>query len=134
MGFFMARRGRYQSFRFSDPDANTVNGHKFFDGYAVLNSSYQLYGSYAGVSFPVFDPITVQIRSGHPSTGPVVAHTVGPTGRVTLVGSPQGQEGLYWTGTYYQRVRFEEDEQEFEKFMEKLWRAQKVSFVTRAIA
>lgn len=134
MGFFMARRGRYESFRFWDPDANTVTGHKFFHGYATLHGSYPLYGTYAGVSFPVFDPIAVQIRSGNATSGPLIEHTVNTSGRVTLLGSPQGQEGLYWTGTYYQRVRFEEDEQEFEKFMEKLWRAQKVTLVTRSLA
>lgn len=134
MGFFMARRGRYQSFRFWDPQANSVTGHKFFNGFASLNGSYQLYGTYAGVSLPVSDPIAIEVRSGNPTSGPLIEHTVNSAGRVTLLGSPQGQEGLFWTGTYYQRVRFDDDEQDFENFMERLWRAQRVTLVTRPLA
>jgi hypothetical protein len=125
-GFFMARAGKFDSWLFSDPT----------DG-AVTQQSLGLgNGTEANFSLSrTFGTFTERVANIHAVTQVRVANT--PTSNYTLSSSgvvtfntpPANAEPVDWTGTYYFRCRFLQDEQEFENFMYQLWAAQSVEFL-----
>jgi len=125
VGFFLARRGSYDNFLYRHLDDCTVVDQVIGvgDGHT---QSFQLVRSF-GSEFvePVqnIDAITaVKVAGVVRAAG---AYTVSPTGMVKFVVAPAAGS-ITWTGSYFYRVRFSADEQEFEKFMKDLWTAKKV--------
>lgn len=130
VGFFLARKGRFDTFLFSDPSDCTATGQSFGTGNGAT-TAFQLSRSLGGFSEPVYD------LNGAPAiydNGVLKVagtdYTVNSTGVVTFTVAPAAGHSLTWTGAYYWRVRFQEDSTEFEQFMVKLWSAGKVSFST----
>lgn len=60
------------------------------------------------------------------ATASVTDYALNSTGLVTLAAAPLSGASLTWTGAYHWRVRFMQDELEFEKFMWQLWQLGKV--------
>lgn len=58
-------------------------------------------------------------------------YTLDPvTGVVTLAVAPPLYSWLLWSGSYFWRCRFEQDQTEFRNFLQNLWEARAVSFLT----
>lgn len=63
------------------------------------------------------------------TTAPVTVtdYTLNSTGLVTLASAPLAAAILAWSGSYYRRVRFEEDELDFERIFYQIWEAKTVA-------
>lgn len=130
VGFFLRRRGSFESFRYLDPEINAVTDLQIGNDFPAVGKTYQLLSYWGSFYEPVTDPVAgFTMKCG----ANAVFGTANIYGVVTLSSGSFGAQGLTWTGSFYQRVRFEEDENEFEKFMEKLWSAQKITFITRRL-
>ena len=62
-------------------------------------------------------------------------YTLGPTtlinaGYISMTAAPVNNATLLWSGSFYYRCRFEEDAQDFTKFMSVLWELKKVEFMS----
>jgi uncharacterized protein (TIGR02217 family) len=130
MGFFNARNGAFDSFLLDDPNDNTVAAMPFGTGDAV-DTTFQLGRTLGGFFEPVFNThATPQIFKNGVLQTVVTHYTISSSGLVTFVTAPAAAAVLTWTGTYYWRVRFNDDTVDFENFMSQFWAAKKVDLVT----
>lgn len=133
VGFFLARRASFDSFLFSDPDDNAVTGMSFGAGNGSTKV-FQLSRAFGAGGFTFAEP--VQNLNGTPSiyvAGVLKAagtdYTISSTGLVTFVTPPANAAALTWTGSYYYRCRFLQDELDMSKFMHALWENKSVEFI-----
>lgn len=128
VGFFNARRGAFDDWLFLDPDDNTATGAYIATGDGVT-TSFQLARTYGGVSEPVRATASV---SQVTKAGSVVAsrdYSVNAsTGVITFTTAPSAGQVLTWTGTFYWRCRFRDDQTTVEKFMANLWQNGSIAF------
>ncbi|HLN25701.1 MAG TPA: DUF2460 domain-containing protein [Patescibacteria group bacterium] len=122
-GFFMARRGQYDSFLFTDPDDNSVTGQMIgvADG---ATTTYQLLRAFGSFVEPITAPnlsLPQNFYLDGVSLAPGISWVIDPaTGLVTFSSAPP-QGMLTADFSYYFRVRFDMDQAEFEQFMHQLW-------------
>ncbi len=128
MGFFNERNGSFDSFLYADPNDESVTAESFGTGDGATKS-FQLVRAYGGFSEPILN------LNGSPSlyvSGTLQTlttyYSVSPTGVVTFVTAPAPGAVLTWTGSFYYRVRFLQDQADFEQFMYQLWSLKKLSF------
>lgn len=57
-------------------------------------------------------------------------YTISASGLITFTAAPAAGAALTWTGSYYWRVRFNDDVTEFNNFLSQLWEAKKVTLVS----
>jgi uncharacterized protein (TIGR02217 family) len=134
VGFFNARRGRYDSFLFSDPSDNAVVTQNFGTGDDV-KTAFQLVRDYGAGGFTgrenVYDLAGApQIFVNAVLKTVTTDYTIGSTGVVTFVVAPAAAAALTWTGSFYRRVRFSDDSAEFNNFLTQLWEAKKIVLVS----
>lgn len=126
VGFFNARQGAFDSWLFNDPDDNTATSQAFGLGDGS-NKVFQLARTYGGFTEPVGAVNT--ISSVTINGTPTAAYTVNTsTGVVTFTTAPTAGATVAWSGTYYWRVRFMEDQTTVAKFMAALWENRAVTF------
>lgn len=128
MGLFLAMRGAFDSFLFTDPDDSSVTDMGFGtrDGVAT---QFQLTRTYGFGSYTFVEPVmNVNVLTNVKSNGVTLTnpadYTISNSGLVTLSVPGTAGHALTWTGTYYFRCRFEKDEAEFNQFMKQLWEYQ----------
>ena len=130
MAFFNARQGKFDSFLFTDPEANSVTAQGFGTGDGTT-TAFQLAHAYGGYSEPVFDINgTASIYINGVLKTVTTDYTINSTGLVTFVSAPAAAAALTWTGTFYYRCRFVDDTAEFDNFMYKLWALKRLDFQT----
>jgi uncharacterized protein (TIGR02217 family) len=126
MGFYLARQGSFDNFLYSDPTDNSVTAQQFGTGNGTT-TAFQLYRTYGGFNEPV------QNVNGTPSIYvngvPTVPASISSTGLVTFTTAPAAGAALTWTGSYYYRVRFAEDNADFNNMMQNLWELKKLNFL-----
>lgn len=123
MGFFLQRKGMFDSFLYTDPSDNAVTDQSFGTGNGV-QPSFQLTRPYGGFTEPVQN---VNMLTNLKVNGMVVSnYAVSGTGLVTFAAPPSG--ALTWSGTFYYRCRFTMDSAEFNQFLYRLWELQKCEF------
>lgn len=146
-GFFLARRGSWDSFLFLDPNDNIANGELFGIGDGVTHA-FTLKRSISGaadavanvkdiyqgavmwdadLSLPMWDA-----DSSLPMWDLCIFRTSDYTisnGLVTFTVAPPPGSILRWVGSYYYRCRFKQDSQQYEQFLFNLWTAKKVEFL-----
>jgi uncharacterized protein (TIGR02217 family) len=126
MGFFLERKGSFDSFLYLHPDDNAVTDQLI----GVANGSklqFQLVRSF-GSAFvePVCNVITVtNIKVNGVTKTSGVDYTVSATGMVIFASAPVSGN-ITWTGRYYYKARFMQDNMAFSKFMKDLFSAKKV--------
>jgi uncharacterized protein (TIGR02217 family) len=128
LGFFNARRGKFDSFLYSDPTDSAVTLEPFGTGNGVT-TTFQLTRAFGGFSENVYDlngAASIYKAGVLQSSG----YTVGPTGIVTFTSPPAGAAALTWTGAYYWRVRFDQDMAEASNFLATLWSLKQLAFVS----
>ncbi|EXI85589.1 MAG: hypothetical protein AW11_03417 [Candidatus Accumulibacter regalis] len=128
VGFFNARQGSFDSFLYSDPSDNAVTAQAFGTGNGST-TAFQLKRTYGGATEPIFGvngSPSIYV-GGVPQGG---GYTISSTGLVTFSAAPPAAAALTWTGQFYFRCRFANDQSEFEQFLRDLWQARKVEFVT----
>jgi hypothetical protein len=133
-GLFMAMKGRWDSFLYTDPDFNSATAFQFGTGDGV-RTVWPLIMRFENAGGPGGDELvqnlngTPQVfRNGSLQTGGGVNYTLGPTGMITFATPPTAGHALTWTGAFYYRCRFSADTMTFEEFMEKWWQTRSVSF------
>ena len=123
-GFFLARKGSFDSFLYVDPLDSAVSDQSIGLGDGI-NKTFQLQRFFGGTAEPVMWPTAISIKiNGVVST----AYTLGSLGVVTFVTAPAAGAGITWTGNYKFRCRFKEDAVNFNQFAYKLWDLQTLSF------
>lgn len=123
--FFLSRQGSLDSFLYTDTLDCSVTDAQFGVGTGA-QTQFQLtrpFGSF-GVFFsePVqnVNVLTNIKKAGVAQTSPT-NYSISSTGLVTFVSAPASGAALTWSGTYYYRCRFLEDEFETNNFMQYLW-------------
>ena len=127
LGFFLARQGRYDTFRFVDPTWNDPPS-------AFGVSLYMGTGDGVTTNFPLvrqIGPYTEPIRLYEPAMGVRVngayASLLGIGGGVLMLQTaPPAGASVVWEGLPYRRVRFDVDGQEFSQWAATLWDAKQV--------
>jgi uncharacterized protein (TIGR02217 family) len=126
MGFFMARKGSWDSFLYSDPSDYSVTDQSIGTG-DNSDTTFQLVRTLGGNTENVCN---VHALTNIKVDGSVTsAYTASATGLITFTSPPANGKTITWTGTYYHRCRFTEDELEFENIMSGLWKSESVDFV-----
>jgi len=126
VGLFNACQGQYDSFLFTDPEFNSVTLENFGTGDGAT-LTHQLIARYQNTGGPGYAE-RIQNLNGAPSifkngvlqTTPT-NYSLGPTGIITWVTAPAAGQALTWTGNFYYRCRFLDDEIVPVRFMNKWW-------------
>lgn len=116
-GFFNARGGRRDSFLFDDLSDNATTFTVFGEGDGST-TTFRLGRAVGGgvVQIGGVNTVTAVYIDGVP-TG---AYTI--TGNeITFSSAPAACAELAWSGTYYFRVRFRDDQLDFGNFLQHLW-------------
>jgi uncharacterized protein (TIGR02217 family) len=130
IGFFLARKGNYDSWLFDDPDGNSVTAQNIGTGNGTT-TQFQLTRTVGGFAEPVQNPKASpapQIYKGGVLQTVTTHYTIDAYGVVTFVTAPTAGQAITWTGGYYIRCEFKETMQEYTKFLHKLWSARRVDF------
>ncbi|HFX6145088.1 TPA: DUF2460 domain-containing protein [Acinetobacter baumannii] len=145
-GFYLDRRGAFDSFLFKMPEDNEFNCTFISDG---TTTTFQLYKEMYRDKMPLVNTQGKIFGSGevdpnmwnqapsktmwNPNQEKLMWNTL--TAQITSDGkyiiSQPFEEGLEITitGTYYYRCRFKDDTQEYVNFMHRLWKAGKVDLI-----
>ncbi len=131
-GFFLARKGMWDSFLFTVPSDNSVTAMNFGtgDGSTKIFQMTRTFGA-GGNTF--IEPC--QNINGAPSiyvNGVLKTLTTDYTisnGLVTFVTAPGNGLAITWTGSFYYRCRFLQDVSDFSLFMADLWEMKKIEFI-----
>lgn len=130
-GFFLARRGKYESFLFEDPDDHHADGQALGVGDGTT-TTFQCVRSFGGFVEPVKalnDNRPVSIRVDGAALDPS-QWTVDDSGLFTLASAPEQNAVVAAAFDFYFRVRFDMDTAEFEKFMYQLWQLKTCDLVS----
>lgn len=125
-GFFLQRRGAFDSFLYSDPTDNAVVDEQFGTADGV-QTTFQLTRSFGGFAEPVQNVNTltnIKINGVVQSSG----YSVSGTGLVTFTSAP-ASGAITWSGSFFYRCRFLDDSAEFEAFMKDLYELKKIQFI-----
>lgn len=126
LGFFLARKGQFDSFLFTDPDFNSVTNQQFGVGDGVTTSFQLVRSTNLAFSEPVQNPNVISAINDNGS--PAGTYTQS-NGLISFSVAPAAGHALTWTGTYYNRCRFEQDVADFSKFMQDLWELKTLKLV-----
>jgi uncharacterized protein (TIGR02217 family) len=136
VGLFNAMQGGFDTFLFTDPSFNSVTAESFGTGNGAT-TAFQLIAKYQNAGGPGIADL-IQNVNGTPSifkagvlqTGGGVNYTLGPTGIVTFTSAPAAGAALTWTGSFYYRCAFDEDEFPVTHFLTNFWKTKTVSFTS----
>lgn len=136
IGFYNTVGGARDLWQFNDQDDNTATTQLFGTGDGVT-TAFQLTRTVSGNTFsstdPVFSATVTTIFDNAVAKTPVTDYVVSATGLVTFTVAPAAAHLLTWTGTYTWLCRFNDDTNDFEKFMLNLYELKKIKFSTEKI-
>ncbi len=139
-GFFLERRGSFDSFLFKMPEDNEFQCTFIGDG---VQTSFQLYKQINTTQIPLqhtqaeqsedplmWDEVTSKPMWSDPDDQMwLLQFGITNNGLLQMPIPLAAGESITITGTYYYRCRFADDEQQYTHFMSKLWKAGKVEMV-----
>lgn len=139
-GFFLERRGSFDSFLFKMPEDNEFQCTFVGDG---VQTSFQLYKQINTTQIPLQhtqaeqseDPLMWGENASKPMWSDpesqmwLLQFVITNNGLLQMPIPLASGESVTITGTYYYRCRFADDEQQYTNFMSKLWKAGKVEMV-----
>lgn len=125
MGFYMQRLGRWDSFLYDDPGDNATTNSVFGmgDGNTPTFKLARTLGGFSERVANINDILNVSVANT-----PTTAYDVDTLGVVTFETPPAANAVLTWSGTYYYRCRFSNDNLDFTQFMPKMWALQMLEF------
>lgn len=134
-GLFMQMQGRADTFLFTDPAFSSVTDYQFGTGNGST-TAFQLFAAWQNSGGPGY-PELVQNLNGAPTikkagvtqTTPA-NYTLGATGIVTFTSAPAAAAALTWTGSFYYRCRFDDDQMPLTQFMDKWWTTKTIKLRT----
>lgn len=126
IGFYLARKGSYDSFLFRNVDDCAVTDQVIAIGDGTTVNFQLLRGFGPEFTEPVQNvDVLTNVKVGGVLKTLTTDYTVSSTGMLTFTVAP-GVLPVTWTGSYFYRARFTADTQEFDKFMNQLWSASQV--------
>lgn len=132
--FFCSMYGSFDTFLYNDKSDNSVTNQSIGVGNGST-TTYQLIRTTSAGGFSFTEPIydvnvltNVKVSGVTKTLG--VDYTVSATGLITFAVAPSVSAPITWTGTFYRRLRFENDLLDFENFMYNLWSLKKVNLVS----
>ncbi|WP_394650845.1 DUF2460 domain-containing protein [uncultured Acinetobacter sp.] len=139
-GFFLERRGSFDSFLFKMPEDNEFQCTFVGDG---VQTSFQLYKQINTTQIPLQhtqaeqseDPLMWDEVASKPMWSEpddqmwLLQFGITTNGLLQMPIPLAVGESITISGTYYYRCRFADDEQQYTNFMSKLWKAGKVEMV-----
>lgn len=143
-GFFLERRGAFDSFLYKMPDDNAFDCSYVGDG---VTTSFQLYKKMYNSQLPLGNTQEQVLGSINPNMwNQTTTKTMWATntakpmwnnasaqvttdGKLVLTEPVEDGIELNVQGIFYYRCRFKDDEQQYVNFMHKLWKAGKVELV-----
>jgi uncharacterized protein (TIGR02217 family) len=133
LGFFLARQGSFDSFLWTHPYDNTVTSQNLGTGNGSL-TQFQFFRSIGGFNETIqnVNQITSLTVGGAAKTQGV-DFSVSSSGTITFTSAPTNGAGIVASFTFYYRVRFADDQLDFENFMYKLYELKKCEFVTEKV-
>lgn len=130
VGFFNKHYGNTDTWLFEDDEDNTVTAEPFGIGDGVTKK-FWLARSFGGFTEPVTDTKSItDLTVNGTSTG---AYSQSNGGAINFTNAPANGAILRWTGTFYRRCRFENTSLETERFLDRLWQAKSVDFITAKV-
>lgn len=119
LGFFTRHRGGFESFLYEDATDKDVTDQAIGSGNGV-NKSFQLVRTWGGFTQPVTNINSiVNVKVGGVATA---AYTVS-RGLITFTTAPASGKLVTWTGSYFYRAKFADDELEATNEIYKIWSA-----------
>lgn len=129
MAFHMKRRGSFDTFLYVDAsESNVVVNGALGTGDGVTDT-FQVTKSYGGFTEPVGYVLPSSLRV-YVDTVEVFGFIVDSLNRVIFTTAPDADAVITASYTWYYRVRFEEDLQEYTNFMFSLWDLKKLAIVS----
>ncbi|MCW8536331.1 DUF2460 domain-containing protein [Acinetobacter baumannii] len=139
-GFFLERRGSFDSFLFKMPEDNEFQCTFIGDG---VQTSFQLYKQINTTQIPLQhtqaeqseDPLMWSENASKPMWSDpesqmwLLQFGITTNGLLQMPIPLAAGESITISGTFYYRCRFADDEQQYTNFMSKLWKAGKVEMV-----
>jgi uncharacterized protein (TIGR02217 family) len=134
MGFFLARRGRHESFWFQDPTAYQIadaarqtvaTGNGTQTDFAIPVA----YGGFVDLVGAV-NTMALYVNGALQTAGSAYSKNVPYDGWVRFASPPANGAVITWSGSYYYKVRFGRDDAEFDLFMADLWELRTVELVS----
>ncbi|POV76607.1 hypothetical protein C3422_06325 [Acinetobacter sp. ABNIH27] len=139
-GFFLERRGSFDSFLFKMPEDHEFQCTFIGDG---VQTSFQLYKQINTTQIPLQhtqaeqseDPLMWDVVASKPMWSDpddqmwLLQFDITNNGLLQMPIPLAAGESITITGTYYYRCRFADDEQQYTNFMSKLWKAGKVDMI-----
>jgi uncharacterized protein (TIGR02217 family) len=128
MGFFLSRRGSFDTFLYRDPDDCSVQHQLIGTGTGTLRT-FQLVRTLGGFTEPFKDisgTPTIYLDNVRQTSG----WTMSDTGLITFDTAPGSGVVVRADFSYYFRCRFMDDMAEFNQFMHNLWDLQKLQFIS----
>lgn len=128
LGFYNARQGAFDDWLFNDPDDNTATAQTFGTGNGT-QTVFQLSRTLGGIAEPVraVNTVTSVTANGSAAGSYTVNYN---TGVITFAVAPAAGVVLAWTGTFYWRCRFMDDQLTASKFLQNLWESRSLKFQT----
>ncbi|OIR10972.1 hypothetical protein GALL_71430 [mine drainage metagenome] len=129
MGFYLARQGSFDNFLYTDSSDSSVTAQQFGTGDGAT-VAFQLSRPYGGFAEPVQNingTPAIYVNGTLKTAG--TDYNINSTGLVTFTAAPANGAVLTWTGNYYYRVRFAEDNADFTNVMNNLWELKKLNFL-----
>jgi uncharacterized protein (TIGR02217 family) len=132
VGFFGARKGSWDSFLVTVPNDNAVIDMGFATGDGTTRV-FQITRTRGANGFVFTEPVmNVNALTNIKAAGSVVSgalYSVSSTGVITFTTAPANGAALTWTGSYYFRCRFAQDQLDFAQFLANLYELKKVQMV-----
>jgi uncharacterized protein (TIGR02217 family) len=130
-GFFLARRGQFDSFLYTDPTDNAVINQSMgiADGVTLTYQLVRTWGSFVEPVMALNASVTPVVYLDGVAKVLDTDYTIDALGMVNFATAPVFGAAVTWTGAYHYRVRFTQDEAEFEQFMKNLWELKTLGFV-----
>lgn len=128
LGFFLQRRGAFESFLFLDPEDQGVAGQFIGTGDGATRA-YQMQRTLGGYTEPIYDVTgvsTIYLDGVAQDSG----WEIDAKGGLTFTAPPGAGVEITADFSYYWRVRFAADECDFETFAWRLWDAKKVELMS----
>lgn len=126
VGFFNARMGAYDDWLFLDPDDYIATNQVFATGDGTT-TAFQLARTWGGWTEPV--RAVLSVSSVKVNGTPTSAYTVNTsTGVITFTSAPTNGATLAWSGQFYWRCRFLDDQVTAAKFMKDFWETRTLKF------
>lgn len=131
VGLFNACRGSWDNFLYRDPSDRTATLQQFGTGDGIT-TQFQLARNLGGFVEPVeaVDGAAAIYKNAVLQGQPADCSVNAATGQVSFVIAPAVGLPLTWSGNYFWRCRFLRDEAEFEEFLQDLWKAGRIEFIT----